>query len=262
MNDDLGLSWGTKLDSVKVYIKNKLMKSYKNYDNASPEEQDSIIKRVSSDIKKIVEGTTFFKEKDPKYDNSIYAGEFNYKNNESMLTLINDKKTIRFFMIKDFLWKVVIVVEKDDLGKNYTLSSFISHFSNKYNLKPYRIDYDKFKVDEKIPLKAYFKDKSTLLSLTYNDIYGSFILVYSSIKVMKMLKEKGFSVIVKKDISLNVDVGEDVKEYDQLLYETDYTSNDDDSDTKDIFTEIDKDFKKEEVNSKINKKKREKELKK
>jgi hypothetical protein len=79
---------------------------------------------------------------------------------------------------------------------------------------------------------------------------------------MKMLKEKGFSVIVKKDISLNVDVGEDVKEYDQLLYETDYTSNDDDSDTKDIFTEIDKDFKKEEVNSKINKKKREKELKK
>lgn len=260
MTDDLGVSWGMKLKNLSIHLTNQLMKSYTKYDSSTPEEQDLIIKKVRDSMKEMMKNRVFFKSKDAKYDNSIYAGEFNYGNNESLITLIKDKKTIRFFMIKDVLWKVVIIIEADDLGKKYTLSSFINHFSNKYKLKPYKIDYDKFRTDEKIPIKAYFKDNETLLSLAYNDIYGSFILVYSSIKVMKLLKKQGFNVIVKADIELDVDVGDEVREYDQLLYETDYTSDDDDDDTKDVFTEIDKDFKKEEKMSEEKKKARDSKL--
>ncbi len=257
MTDDLGISWGMKLSKLKVHITNQLMKKYPKYDTATPEKQDLIIKKVKDNINKILKNKVIFKEKNVKYDNSIYAGEFNYNNNESMLTLIYHKKTFRFFMINDILWKEIIVIEADNLGKKYDLAKFINHFSNKYNLKPYKIEYDKFKTDPKVPIKAYFKDDSTLLALSYNDIYESFIIVYASIDVMKALRKQGFKVIVKSDIKLDVDIGDEVKEYDQLLYETDYTSNNDDDDTKDIFNEIDKDFKKEAKDSKEKKKKRE-----
>ncbi len=262
MTDDLGISWGLKLNKLKIYITNQIMKNYPGYDTATPEEQDAVIRKVKDSMSEMLKNRIFFKTKNAKYDNSIYAGQFNYNNNESMLTFINHKKTYRFFMIKDVLWKVVIIIEADDLGKKYDLATFIDHFSNKYNMKPYKIEYDKFKADKKIPVKAYFKDSSTLLSLSYNDIYESFILVYASIDVMKALKKKGFKVIVKTDVDLNVDMGAEVEEYDQLLYETDYTSNEDDENTKDIFNEIDKDFKKEAKNSKEKKKKREIEYKK
>lgn len=257
MTDDLGISWGMNLSKLKVHITNQLMKKYPKYDTATSGEQDLIIKKVKDNINKILKNKIIFKEKNVKYDNSIYAGEFNYNNNESMITFIENKKTFRFFMIKDVLWKEIIIVEADVLGKKYNLTKFINHFSNKYKLKPYKIEYDKFKTDPKVPLKAYFKDDSTLLSLSYNDIYESFIIVYASIDVMKALRKRGFKVIVKSDINLDVDVGADVKGYEQLLYETDETSNEDDDDTKDIFTEIDQDFKKEAKESKERKKKRE-----
>jgi len=262
MTEDLGLYWGMKIDKLKIYISNQMMKNYPQYNSATPEEQDQIIKRIRKNINKIFKNRIFFKEKNPKYDNSIYAGEFHYNNNESMITFMTDKKTMRFFLIKNRLWKVVIVIDTETMGKKYDLKAFINHFKNKYKSDPYKIDYDKFKEEQKIPLKAYFKDDTTLMSLTYNDIYSSFIIVYSSIKVMKMLKKQGFKVIVRGDINLDVDVGDEVKEYDQLLYETDYTSDEDDELTKDVFEEIDNDFKKEEKLSKEKAKKRELEYKK
>jgi len=262
MTEDLGIYWGMKLDKIKIYLSNQLMKNYPEYNNATPEEQDQIIKRIRKNINKIFKNRIFFKEKNPKYDNSIYAGEFHYNNNESMITFMDNKKTMRFFLIKDRLWKVVIVIDSETMGKKYDLSAFINHFKKKYNTEPYKIDYDKFKIEKKIPIKAYFKDDTTLMSVAYNDIYSSFIIVYSSIKVMKILKKQGFNVIVRGDINLDVDVGDEVKEYDQLLYETDYTSDEDDELTRDVFEEIDKDFKKEEKLSKEKAKKRELEYKK
>ena len=261
MTNDIQVRWGIKTNDIKRIIRNKLMKKYPSYNNATPEEQDAIIKKINESVKEIFKNKIYFKTKNAKYDNSIYAGEFHYGNNESMLTLINDKKTYRYFLIKDRLWKLVIVIEAEDLGKKYTLSDLINHFSKKYNLTPYKIDYDKFKIEQKIPIKAYFKDENTLLSISYNDIYGSFILVYSSIKVMKMLKKQGFNVIVKSDINLDVDVANEVTEYDQLLYESDYTSDEDDSDTEDVFSDIAKDFKKEAIESEKRKKEREKKFK-
>jgi len=262
MTDDLGLTWGTKFPKLKVYIQKELMKKYGNYYEATPERQDTIVKKVRKDVNDIVKNKVVFKEKSNTYDNSIYAGEFNYENNESMLTLIDTKKTMRFFMIKEYLWKVIVVFENEKLGKKYDLASFINHFSQKYKLKPYKIEYDEFNVEEKKPIKAYFKEGDTLLSISYNDIYGSFILVYSSINVMKELKKRGFKVIVKSDVDLKVDMGDEVKEYDQLLYETDYTADSDSDDMKDIFSEIDTDFKKEEETSKIKKKERDEDYKK
>jgi len=262
MTEDLELNWGTKSSKLKTYIQKELMKKYGNYYEATPERQDTIVKKVRKDVSDIIKNKVLFKKKSNTYDNSIYAGEFNYGNNESMLTLIDTKKTMRFFMIKDYLWKIIIIFENEKLGKKYDLASFIKHFSQKYKLKPYKIEYNEFNLEEKKPVKAYFKDGDTLLSLSYNDIYSSFILVYSSINVMKELKKRGFKVIVKSDVDLKVDMGDEVKEYDQLLYESDYTSDADNDDMKDIFSEINTDFKKEEEDSKVKKKKRDENYKK
>jgi len=259
-SDDLMITWDNTIYKLLNAKEDKIMSSVKDIRYISEEKQDTIRKKAKNIIAKIKKSRVVFDKKDLKHGNSIYGNLFHYGNNESMFTVFDTNRVTRYFLIGDKIWRVLITIEKEQLKKNYDLKSFIAFFTKKHG-EPYLIEYDKFKREEHIPVKAYFKDEKTLLELSYSSIYNSFILVYSSISKMKELKEQGFKVLKRDEIKFGTD-NDDLSEYNELEYESNYTSNDDDEETKDVFNEIDKDFEKEKKDSKKRKKERKKNEKK
>ncbi|MBN2694752.1 hypothetical protein JXR93_08820 [bacterium] len=237
--DDLRTGW-SDTPEIFVAIQQKiLMENYPNYEKATPSEQDLIRNRVRADLKKIQKGKVLFEKQDKKFDNSIFGGLFHYENNESMYTVIEKQKTVHYFFESDILWRVVITISTDQMKKKLTLNEFTDYLTSKHG-KPIKIDYDQFIPEEEKVIKAYFRDYDTLLELTYNDIYDSFILVYSSLDKLKEFREKGLQVISKKDEIKNEDITSHLSGYDDLSYES--TESDSKEDIDNLFDSKEKEM--------------------
>lgn len=252
---NLEITWNSTIYDVLNKKEDYLKASLNNLRYVSEEEQDKIRKKIKDSINKIKKSRVVFKNRDMKHDNSIYGMMFHYNNNETMFTVYEKDKVNRYFLINDKIWRVLVTVEKGNIKKNYDLRNFLAFFTKKHG-EPFKVEYDKFKINSHVPIKAYFKDKDTILEISYSSIYNSFILLYSSLDKVKELSKKGIKTLKRDQLKLN-DNGINLDSYNELEYESNYSSNEDDESTKDIFEEIDNDFKKQkELSEKKRKKKK------
>ncbi len=217
--DDLRTTWSDTFDIFIAVQQKILMENYPNYERSTPSEQDLIRNKVKADLKKIQKGKTVFEKQDKKFDNSIFGGLFHYGNNESLYSVIEKQKTVHYFFESDRLWRVAITISTDQMKKKLTLNEFTDYLSSKHG-DSIKIDYDQFIPEEKKIIKAYFRDYDTLLELTYNDIYDSFLLVYSSLDKLREFRERGLQIISKKEEAKNEDITSHLSAYDALTYET------------------------------------------
>jgi len=247
--DDIKLYWNDSPKAFLNYQQQKLFDEYPNYEKAIPAEQDAIRKKIQADLSKIQKTKISFTEKSTTYDNAIYAGLFHYENDETMITVIEKKKTCNYFFVSDKLWRVVFSFEKETVGKDVDINAFVDMITKKHG-KPFKIDSDGTSGGKLLINKVYYKDDESILEVWYNDIYDSFMLVYTSVEMSKIFKEKGLQVFVQKKTYEN-DLG--VEEYNEHDFEAE--KNDD----KNIKDDLTKEF--DEIKNKKDEEKKEEEKK-
>jgi len=230
--DDIKLYWNDSPKAFLSYQQQKLFDEYPGYEKAIPGEQDAIRKKIQADLGKIQKTKISFTEKSTTYDNAIYAGLFHYENDETMITVIEKKKTCNYFFVSDKLWRVVFSFEKETVGKDVDINAFVDMITKKHG-KPFKIDSDGTSRGKLLINKVYYKDDESILEVWYNDIYDSFMLVYTSVETSKIFKEKGLQVFIQK------------KTYENDLGVQDYNENDfeaEKNDDKNIKDDLNKEF--------------------
>lgn len=241
--DDIKLYWNDSPKAFLNYQQQKLFDEYPGYEKAIPGEQDAIRKKIQADLGKIQKTKISFTEKSTTYDNAIYAGLFHYENDETMITVIEKKKTCNYFFVSDKLWRVVFSFDKETVGKDVDINAFVDMITKKHG-KPFKIDSDGTSRGKLLINKVYYKDDESILEVWYNDIYDSFMLVYTSVETSKIFKEKGLQVFIQK------------KTYENDLGVQDYNENDfeaEKNDDKNIKDDLTKEF--DEIKQKQDEKK-------